>query len=218
MTEKTEEQMAARIAELETEKSALKTKNSELIDREKTAKARADEADRAREEAAEKAERDTKDVEALEKRLTAKFQKDVDKLTIERDAALSQLRTTLVDNEIAKAIRDNNVREGMDDALTALFKSKHKFENGEATIEGQTIGKFIGSYIGSEVGAMFRRPSDNSGVDATGSTTKPPIQHGFTKDNFKSKEGEWMVLAGRDPVTAKQAALDAGRADLASTL
>lgn len=196
----------------------LEEKNKELQSEKQVAKAKADEAEAAREEAAERAEREAKDVEALEKRLTAKFQKDIDNLTRERDEAIGKLRTTLVDNEIARAIRDNNVRDGMDEPLIALFQSKVKFENGEATIDGKAIGEFATEYLGSEKGSYFRRPTDVSGADATGSTTKAPASHGFTKENFKSREGEWMILAGSDPVAAKQAALDAGRPDLAADL
>lgn len=150
----------------------LEEKNKELQTEKQAAKAKADEAEAARDEAAERAERDAKDVEALEKRLSAKFQKDIDNLTRERDDANAKLRTTLVDNEIARAIRDNNVRDGMDEPLIALFQSKVKFENGEATIDGQSIGEFAQGYLGSEKGAYFRRPSDVSGADATGNTTK----------------------------------------------
>lgn len=150
----------------------LEEKNKELQTEKQAAKAKADEAEAARDEAAERAERDAKDVEALEKRLSAKFQKDIDTLTRERDDANAKLRTTLVDNEIARAIRDNNVRDGMDEPLIALFQSKVKFDNGEATIDGQTIGEFAQDYLGSEKGAYFRRPSDVSGADASGNTTK----------------------------------------------
>lgn len=191
MTDLTPEQMAARIAELEGEKTKLQTKNSELIGREKEQRDRAIAAETAREEAAERAEREAKDVEALEKRLTAKFQKDIDRLTGERDAATTQLRTTLVDNEIAKAIRDNNVREGMDEALTALFTQKVKFENGEASIDGKSIGEFAGEYLGSAVGAIFRRASDHSGTDAPGNTTKT-VHAKLTKR--PSTNAEWDIL------------------------
>ena len=51
----TEEEMKAKIASLEAEKEGLKTKNSELIDREKAAKTAAETATREKEEAAERA-------------------------------------------------------------------------------------------------------------------------------------------------------------------
>lgn len=172
MTDLTPEQMLARIAELETEKTALKTKNSELIDREKVAKTKAEEAESAREEAAERAERDAKDVEAIEKRLTAKFQKDIDKLTAERDTLATDLRVIRVDNEITKSLSESNVRPEVGEALTALLKSKVQYNEGVATIDGQSIFEFTGAYLGSEAGAFFRRPADNSGGGAVGNTQK----------------------------------------------
>lgn len=214
----TTEELEKRIQALEADLAkAVEDKKTALGEKFKLAN-ELEAAEAAREEAAERAEREAKDVEALEKRLTAKFQKDIDNLTRERDEAIGKLRTTLVDNEIARAIRDNNVRDGMDEPLIALFQSKVKFENGEATIDGKAIGEFATEYLGSEKGSYFRRPTDVSGADATGSTTKAPASHGFTKENFKSREGEWMILAGSDPVAAKQAALDAGRPDLAADL
>lgn len=193
----------------------LEGKNRELQTEKQAANTKAEEAEAAREEAAEKAERDAKDVEALEKRLTAKFQKDIDKLTSERDTATGQLRTTLVDNEIAKALRDNSVRDGMDEALTALFQSKVVFENGAATIDGQTIGEFAGSYLGSDAGAFFRRPSNNSGADASGNTSKT-AQPRMTKENFNYTEFARIQL--ENPEEANAIADAVGRPNLKTAL
>ena len=206
-------------ADFEAEKTALKTKNSELIDREKAAKTKADEAEAAREAAQEEAERKSGDVAAIEKRITDKFQKEIDKLVGERDTLSSDLRTIRVDNEINRALAEGSVFEHQLEPLSYMFKAKAKYENGAATIDGKPVADFIGEYLGSEVGANFRRGANNSGSNATGNTsTTAPTNHGFTKENFQSKMGEWMVLAGSEPTVAKQVAIDAGRSDLAATL
>lgn len=205
----------ATITKLTTSVEKLEGKTKELQTEKQRARAEADAAEAAREEAAEKAERDAKDVEALERRLTAKFQKDIDRLTGERDTATARLRTTLVDNEIAKALRDNSVRDGMDEALTALFQSKVVFENGAATIDSKSIGEFASSYLGSDAGAFFRRPSNNSGADASGNTSKT-AQPRMTKDNFNYTEFARIQL--ENPEEANAIADAVGRPNLKTPL
>jgi hypothetical protein len=202
------------IEELRAELEKVKAKNKELLAEKQKVKQKAQEAQDAADEAAQKAAERGGDLEALK----AAHAKELQKLQQKLEAADTDLRTIRVDNEITKALSEGNVRSEMSEALTALLKSKVQYEGGIATIDGKAIGEFAGEYLGSETGSHFRRASDNSGGGATGSTNKPPAQHEFTKDNFSSKMGEWMVLAGTDAATAKQIALDVGRSDLASTL
>lgn len=210
---------AAELADLKEQLSKVNSKNAELVREKQAMKIKAQEAQDAADEAAEKVERDAKDIEALEKRLTAKFEKEITALKAERDTLTGELRTVRVDNEITKALSEGKVLDHQIEPLTYMFKAKAQFANGEATIDGKSIAEFVGTYLGSEVGANFRRPADNSGSGATGNTSTTVVKdHGFTRENFSAREGEWMVLAGKDPATAKQAALDVGRADLASTL
>jgi regulator of replication initiation timing len=225
MTEKTDEldpklaEALATIEALKTSVTKLEGFNTVLKQENKDFKTAAQTAEQAREAAAEAAERANGDVSAIEKRLTEKFQKDIDRLTAERDALGSDLRTIRVDNEITRALAENNVFDHMIEPLTYQFKAKAKYENNAANIDGQTIGDYIGAYLGTDNGAHFRRGSNNSGASASGNTsTTVPTSHGFTKDNFNSKQGEWMVLAGSDPAMAKQVAIEVGRADLAATL
>lgn len=206
-------------ADHEAEKAAILTKNKELIEREKTAKAKADAAEAAAEEAATNAEREAKDVEAIEKRLTQNFQKQIDTLTKDRDTANASLRTITVDNEITKALAASNVHDYAIESLSYQFKAQAEFKDGTGTIDGKPISDFISEWCSSEKGANFRRVADNSGAGATGNTsTVAIVSHGFTKENFKQREAEWIALATTDAAKAKQAALDAGRDDLAATL
>lgn len=152
------------IEELRAELEKVKAKNKELLTEKQKVKAKAQEAQDAADEAAQTAAERSGDIEALKASHAKELQKLQDKLT----AADSDLRTIRVDNEISKALTEGNVRPEMSEALTALLKSKVAYENGQATIDGASIGEAIGSYLGSEVGAHFRRAADNSGSGATG--------------------------------------------------
>ncbi|MGA1852617.1 hypothetical protein VH570_17430 [Sphingobium sp. HT1-2] len=221
-TEKLDTKLAEALATIESLKESvtkLEGFNSVLKQENKDFKSAAQTAELAREAAAEEAERANGDVAAIEKRLTDKFQKEIDKLTSERDTLSGDLRTIRVDNEITRALAEGNVFEHQLEPLSYMFKAKAKYENGAATIDGKPVGDFISAYLGGEVGSNFRRGTNNSGAGASGNTNTTIIKdHGFTKENFSERTGEWMQLAGTDPVLAKQAAIDAGRKDLADTL
>jgi len=147
-----------------------------------------------------------------------KLEKTIADLTGERDSLASELRTTRVDGAISAAIASGNVRPEMVEAVEAILHRKAQYEDGAATIDGKSIADFAKSYFAKD-GAHFIRAADNAGADATGNNgSKPAEPHGFTKENFNSKMGEWAVLSGSEPEKAKQIAIEVGRTDLASTL
>lgn len=206
-------------ADHEAEKASILNKNKELVDREKAAKVKADEAQAAREAAEEDAERKAGDITAIEKRLTDKFQKEIDKLTAERDTLSTDLRTIRVDNEITRALAEGNVFEHNLEPLTYMFKAKAKYENGTGNIDGKAIGEYISEYLAGEVGSNYRRGSTNSGASAAGNTNTTVYKdHGFTKENFSSREGDFLRLAMTEPAKAKAIALEVNRPDLAADL
>lgn len=225
MTEETKEldpQLAEALATIEALKTSvtkLEGFNTVLKQENKDFKTAAQTAEQAREAAAAEAERASGDVAAIEKRITERFQKEIDKLTGERDSANSDLRTIRVDNEITRALAEGNVFEHMLEPLTYQFKAKAKYENNAAHIDGQSIGEYIGAYLGTDVGAHFRRGSTTSGSSASGNTSTQVIKdHGFTKENFNSREGDFLQLAMTDPAAAKAVAQSIGRHDLAADL
>lgn len=151
-------------AELRVELEKLRAKNKELLAEKQKVKQKAQEAQDAADEAAQQAAERGGDMEALK----AAHAKELQKLQAKLDAADNDLRTIRVDNEISKALTDGNVRAEMADALTALMKSKHTYENGAATIDGKPVGEAVAAYLATDAGAHFRRASDNTGAGATG--------------------------------------------------
>ncbi|WIA56011.1 hypothetical protein N6H05_23835 [Sphingobium sp. WTD-1] len=171
---------------------------SEVLKKEnKDYKAAAAQAETEREAAAAAAERANGDVAAIEKRLTDSFQKQIDKLTSERDALSADLETIRVDNEITRALAEGNVFEHNLEPLTYMFKAKAKYENGQGNIEGKAIGEYISEYLGGEVGSNYRRGSTNSGASASGNTS-PTVSATWTKADFLGKRANEADIMARD--------------------
>lgn len=149
--------------------SGLKTKNSELIRKLKAAEKRAEEAETANEELADNAA--AGDDLAKLQRDYAKLEKSLKDLTGERDTLAADLRSTRVDSAISAAIASGNIRPELTEAVEAILHRKVQYEDGEATIDGKDIAAFAKGYFAKD-GAHYVRAADNSGADATGSTTK----------------------------------------------
>lgn len=196
--------------------SGLKSKITELFGKLKAAEKRAEDAEAANEELADKAA--AGDDLAKLQREYAKLEKALTAITGERDTLAADLRTTRVDGAISAAIASGNVRPEMVEAVEAILHRKAQYEDGTATIEGKSIADFAKGYFAKD-GAHFIRAADNAGADAIGNNGSKPVEpHGFTKDNFSSRMGEWAVRAGTDPEWGKSVAIECGRGDLAATL
>jgi phage I-like protein len=203
------------IEELRAELEKVKAKNKELITEKQKAKQQAQAALDAADEAAQHAAERNGDMEAIK----AAHAKELQKLQAKYDALDGDLRTVRVDNEIARAITEGNVRPEMVRAVTAMMKAEVSYEAGVATIDGKPIADHATEYLGGKDGAHFVRPADNSGGGAAGATTSTKIaDHGFTKDNFGQRMTEWSMMAKSDPELAKSIAQQVGRPDLASSV
>ena len=213
-TMKTLEEALAAIEEMKTahdeEKERLKTKNKELVDREKSAKTLADEAaDRAAEAerlAAEKSGDTTKLTESLNKKHAAELKK----LTDANTAYETRLASLLIDNTINEAIAKNGVLPQYAPAVTALLKSGAKMENGEAFTNGVPLAEHVTSFFTGDEGRYFVAAPANSGGGAQGSTAKPATAI--------TSVSEFMKLAKENPAAAASANLDPSIAYLKSTL
>ena len=150
---------------------------------------------KAAQDAAEEAVADAKAETGSEldqaKRQIAKLEKDLKAAQTEATTASESLRTIRVDNEITRSLSEHKARSEMSEALTALLKSKVAYEDGEATIEGKSIGEYVGSYLGSAAGAHFKQASDNSGSDATDSVKKANMAR---LNGRPSTPAEWDIL------------------------
>ena len=194
---------------------ALKDKNAELIGEVRTLKADKQAAQDAAEEAANEAATKAGDVEAIKTALEKKHKTEIDKLTkslSERDTKLGEL---LIDNSIKQAISANNVLPHFVPAVEAMLRAGVRIENGEAfAADGSTLEDAKAAFFKSDAAKHFIAAPINSGAGATGSTTPAGAGHGFTKDNIRAREAEWMMMEKTDPAMFKQIAIDTGRTDV----
>lgn len=197
--------------------SGLKSKNADLVRRLKAAEARAEAAELEAENALDTASTAAGDELSKLQRAYAKLEKQVTELTGERDGYKSDLRTTRVDGEIAKAIASSNVRPGLVPAVEALLLRQAEYDEDAkvATIKGKPILDYAKSYFASEEGGEFVNNVNSSGSGSSGSTgsTKPPR---MTKENFNYTEFGRIQL--ENPNEANAIAESIGRPDLKITV
>ena len=217
MTTKTIEELQADLEKALGSISRLEQKNSELIDREKAERTRAEAAEKLADEAEANAAAGN-ELKTLQREFN-KLDKAHKDLLAERDTLAGELKTTRVDSAISAAIASGNVRPEMVEAVEAIMHRKVQYEDGEATINGKSITDFAKTYFGKE-GAHFVRAADNAGADSLGNdgSKSSGDLHGFTKENFRSREGDFLQLSATDPEVAKAIAVSVGRHDLAATL
>lgn len=170
----------------------LEKKNSELIDREKKAKADADEAAEAAERVANDAAAKSGDVEKIKAAAAAEMKKVQAKL----DAAEASLSTLLIDNAIATKLQENGVMPHLSKALTAFLKADATVKDGQALIGDLPLADHIQTYLTSDEGKHFVAAPQNSGAGATGSTAKaaPPKDWNLTY---------YTEMKAKDPVGAQ---------------
>lgn len=193
--------------------SGLKSKNADLVRRLKAAEARAEAAELEAENALDTASTAAGDELSKLQRAYTKLEKQVTDLTTERDSYKTDLRTTRVDGEIAKAIAASNVRAGLVPAVEALLLRQAEYDEDAkiATIKGKPIMDYAKSYFASEEGGEFVNNVNSSGSGSTGSTgaSKQPR---MTKENFNYTEFGKIQL--ENPEEANAIAKSMQRPDL----
>ncbi|MBT2244570.1 hypothetical protein JQK15_13580 [Sphingobium sp. BHU LFT2] len=207
----TEEELKAKLAELENEKEALKRKNSELIDREKKAKAAADAAEEAAESAAAEAAAKAGDVEAIKASLQKKHDAALKKVEAERDAANAQLQTLLVDNGLQAALVAGNVDPEHFDILIPALKAQVTMKDGAAYYGDEPLTDGVTAFLTGK-GAKYCLAPANSGAGATGSSAKAT---GWSKPPATAEEYDrYFKLTVSDPAQASALADSWGMPEL----
>ena len=172
--------------------AGLKSKNSDLISKNKKLADAADELETATAEA-------SGNIESLK----SQHQKMLDKIAAERDEAMSARNTLLVDNVIQSDLAKHNVASPFRSILQDAWKTKAKVENNEAMIDGQPISDFIAGFVSSDEGKHYVSAPKNSGGGAIGSTSSQSTG-GHTKDSFTITE--FSKLAKENPAEANATA------------
>jgi len=192
---KTVEQLQAEIESALASIKKLEGLNDTLKLENKTFSSKVAEALSEKEAAQEKADREAGNIEALERRLTTKFQNEMNAITKERDTLANDLRTVRVDNEIKSALTSNKVMAELSEGAEALLLRKVQYEDGVATIDGKSIQDAAKALFNSKAGAYYVAGPDSSGSGSTGATSAKPASRPFN-------ETEYSIQRKTDPVGA----------------
>jgi hypothetical protein len=204
----TEEEMHARIAELETQNEKLKADKSTAIGEKNRAKAEAAEAKEAQQREKDDAAAKTGDVEGLKAAHAREIKKLQDQLA-ERDTSIASM---LIDNAIASKAVEAGVFPHLVDGFTAMMKMAAKVENGQAMVGDHSLADHMSSYLASANGKNFYPAPQNGGGGATGSTAKAT-----TNSKQPETADEWNTffkLTNDNPALANSLAEQWGRPEL----
>lgn len=215
----TEEEMKQRIAALEADNEKLKTDKQTALGEKNRAAAAAkqaleaqQEAEAAVEAATEAATAKTGDIEAIKASLKTKHDNAMKKVEAERDAALNQLNTLLIENEITKAVGEKGLPPHHARALGRELRDGAIVKDGVAyAADGTPLTEFLPAFFDTDEGRAWLPPSKASGGAAPGSTSKaskwsqPPEPYQMT---------EWAHDAVKDAAYHNSLADSWGRPDL----
>lgn len=151
------EELTAALEKAQASITKLETKNSELIDREKAERQRADEAESTTGTELEKA---TKRAEKAERDLKAANDR--------ADTNANSLRSFKADNAITQAIASANVDAKHVPLLAKALRADVEFsDDGEPLIGGKAIDAYAKAFFAKD-GLTYIRASNNTGGLATG--------------------------------------------------
>lgn len=196
----------------------LEAKNRDLISEKQAAKEAAEAAQAEREAAEEDKARSTNDLEALEARLNAKHQRELKKLQDQLDSkdqtiseANKRLEGYLTDNVIKDAMAKHGVMPHLQRAFTAMIKAETKIVDGEALAGDIPLSDYLTDFVSSDEGKAFIAAPKNGGA-ATNAPANPSHgkAHDFTKDNIKSRLGEFLMINKSDPELGARIQNDTG--------
>lgn len=167
---------------IDAETKGLKDKTAELLgslkklkEDMKASQDRLDEIQREKEEAEEAAASKKGDVEKIKETLTAKHQKEIEKLNTELTDKSGKLHKLVVDQGLTDALVKAGIAPQYMDAARALIKSTTKAEisekdgNAIAQIDGKELTEFVTSWAQGDSGKHFVAAGNNGGGGSNGS-------------------------------------------------
>lgn len=198
---------AAVVVAVESEVDGLKTKNAELIQREKDAKTKADTEENARLEAEEQARIDlaeqNKDFEGLKQALADKDARIAEQDKATKDFAENQVMATSR-NEFMKLVSDDPAAQHY---MESQFNSSVGVRDGQAVpvnadggVTGQSLTELVASIQANESNAKYMRSNAGSGGSANGSGNP----NGGSADISKMSKTEQSVYFNEHPEKAAQ--------------
>ncbi|RTL05716.1 hypothetical protein EKK58_07435 [Candidatus Dependentiae bacterium] len=162
--------------------SGLKTKNAELLTKNKKLKEDKEAAEAKNTELEDELEtaknsKSKENVTDIEKRIEKKFEKQLKDATDKNDAYSKQINTLVVENGLTEALAKNNIAKQHIPAVKALIKSNAKIEissDGDetsATIEGKAINDYVKEWSLGDTGKHYVAAPDNAGGGSKGSNS-----------------------------------------------
>jgi hypothetical protein len=212
MTEKTTDDIQASLDKALASIAKLETKNSELITREKAAKALADEAETARDKTAREAAEKSGDIETIKASLIKAHTAELKKLTDTNATYEKRLSELLIDNAVKDAITTNNIMPHFAPAVEAMLKMGVEMKNGEAVKGDMPFTDSITAWMNSADAKHYQSAPANTGSGATGSTAKIGLNNKApeTADEYNA----FMKMSAENPAQANGLAESWGRPEL----
>lgn len=201
----------------EDERKALKSKNEDLLAKLKKRdneneefKARFEKLEKEKEDADEKAASKSGDIEKIKEQLTAKHQKEIEKLTGDIQKLNGQLQTHVVDGGLTAALVKAKVSPQLMEAAKALIKTNFKGEIGDADgkpfakFDGKSAEEFVTGWAQSDAGKPFVLAAGNSGGGSNGANGNGDAGAGkksMTRSEFDALSPAQKVKTSQEGVT-----------------
>lgn len=203
-------------------KAGLEKKNSELIDREKKAKARAEEAEGRLSEISDRLEALESEQHAKDGDVAAAVKKAEDKAARElakRDETIAtlsnQVQRAVVDRAIAEAMDAANIAPQHRKAVSALYRSENKIEVGDidgqtaAMVNGEKLSDSFAAWSGTEEGKAYvaaPQSSGSGGPAATGNGSRPFPASKPTSEWTQAEKSSFIANEGLEAWQSRVAA------------
>ena len=171
--------------------SKLEENNKKLMGERVKAFQDAEEAKEAALKLAEEQAANSTNIDDVKATIEARYKRDTERLTKERDEAFATRDTLLIDTQLKSDLAAANVRADDFDLVFHWLRKDAKVEHGEATINGLAINDAVKSYLTDTKGRYVNAPANSGGGATGGSTTtaskwdKPPETGAEIAEFFK---------------------------------
>lgn len=201
-----ENELAARVAELEASNAKLSAKADELLDEVKAERQKRRDAEAAKAEAdeiaqakAEEAASRSGDVDSIKASLEAKHTAALKRVQDEANDYRGQLHRLVIDGGIRDALASADVAPSLSKAAGLLFKDGRNIEvkDGQAFVDGVPIAEAVTEWASAD-GAAFKAAGHGNGGGAPGGGKSGGVRLS------DMSEGERMKLASENPARFRE--------------
>lgn len=171
-----ENELAARVADLEKSNAALQAKADELLSEVKAERQKRREAEDARAQAdeearlkAEEAAKASGNAEEIQRTIEARYKAQMEKAQREAQEATAQLNRYVIDGSVRDALTQAEIAPTFGKAAALLFKDGRNIEvkDGQAFVDGVPIADAVKEWAAAD-GAAFKAAGQATGGGAPG--------------------------------------------------